>query len=141
MNLTHNLSCVTAACLAIRKSVYEQVGGFDEKNLAVAFNDVDFCIRVRQAGYSIVWTPYAEMYHYEGISRGSDATPQNASRAKAEIDYMRRRWATVLDQDPFHNPNLSLDRDSDCFELAKHPRVRKPWQCDTPATADLECVS
>jgi O-antigen biosynthesis protein len=103
------------------------VGGFDEENLAVAFNDVDFCIKVRQAGYSIVWTPYAEMYHYESISRGNDATPQNAPRAKAEIDYMRRRWATVLDQDPFHNPNLTLDSDSHCFELAKRPRVRKPW--------------
>ena len=127
LNLTHNLSWVTAACLAVRKSVYEQVRGFDEENLPVACNDVDFCIKIRQAGYSIVWTPYAELYHYESISRGSDAAPQNAPRAKAEIDYMRRRWASVLDQDPFHNPNLSLDRETNCFEPAMLPRIRKPW--------------
>jgi glycosyltransferase involved in cell wall biosynthesis len=125
LQLTHGLSCVTAACLAVRRTVYNEVGGFDEKNLTVAFNDVDFCIRIRQAGYKIIWTPHAELYHYESRSRGSDTTPENAGRFSAEIKYMRATWADVLDNDPFYNPNLSLD--SEFFEIAATSRVRKPW--------------
>jgi len=126
LNLTHNLSCVTAACIAIRREVYDELGGFNEEDLAVAFNDVDFCIRVRQAGYRIIWTPHAELYHYESLSRGDpNATPEGAARNSAEIAYMRRRWGAVLDSDPFYNPNLSLS--SENFGLDAVSRARKPW--------------
>jgi O-antigen biosynthesis protein len=125
LHLVHSLSCVTAACLAARRSVYEEVGGFDEKNLAIALNDVDFCIRVRQAGYKIIWTPHAELYHYESRSRGSDTKGHNAVRFSTEITYMRSRWGIILDNDPFYNQNLSLT--SHLFDLAVTSRVSKPW--------------
>jgi len=125
LNLTHNLSCVTAACLAMRHQVYDAVGGFNEQDLTVAFNDVDFCIRVRQAGYKIIWTPNAELYHYESLSRGYETTPEKAARFSAEITYMRQQWGPVLDNDPSYNPNLSVDSPS--FDLAATTRVRKPW--------------
>jgi GT2 family glycosyltransferase len=118
LNLTHNLSCVTAACLATRRKVYEEVGGFDER-LAVEYNDVDFCIRVRQAGYKIIWTPYAELRHHERASRG------DVRRLPAERAYIRERWGPVLDADPFYNPNLALD--GRAFQPAQESRVRRPW--------------
>jgi O-antigen biosynthesis protein len=111
LKLVHGLSCVTAACLAFRRAIYDEAGGLDEEHLTVAFNDVDFCIRVRQAGYKIVWTPHAELYHYESRSRGYDTTPKKASRFAAETNYMRTNWSNVLDNDPFYNPNLSLTSD------------------------------
>ena len=126
LNLTHELSCVTGACLAVRREIYDAVEGFNERDLNVSFNDVDFCLRVRQAGYKIIWTPNAELYHYESISRGNPtATSEGARRNAAETDYMRRRWGTVLDADPYYNPNLSLDTVS--FDLAATTRSRKPW--------------
>ena len=108
LKLAHNVSAVTAACLLVRKSVFEEVGGLDEENLPVAFNDVDFCLKVREAGYRNIWTPYAELYHHESISRGSDDTPAKRARAKAEVTYMRRTWGQALDNDPAYNPNLTL---------------------------------
>jgi O-antigen biosynthesis protein len=125
LKLVHSLSCVTAACLAVRRAVYDEVGGFDEEHLPVAFNDVDFCIRVREAGYKIIWTPHAELYHYESRSRGHDTTPEKAGRFAAEKKYMRSRWQKILDTDPFYNPNLSLE--SDFFEMAAKSRIRRPW--------------
>jgi O-antigen biosynthesis protein len=121
----HSLSCVTAACLATRRAVYDQVGGFDEEHLPVAFNDVDFCIRLRQAGYRVIWTPHAELYHHESCSRGVDTTPDNTSRFASDVGYMRAKWGKVLDNDPFYNPNLSLE--SDFFEFAATSRVCRPW--------------
>ena len=94
--------------------------------MTVAFNDVDFCIRVREAGYQIVWTPHAELYHYESISRGSDSTPEKAARARAEEIYMRHTWGPILDNDPFYNPNLSLEAQR-FSEIAETTRARKPW--------------
>jgi O-antigen biosynthesis protein len=125
LKLTHSLSCVTGACLAVRRAVYEALGGFDETHLTVAFNDVDFCIRVREAGYGIIWTPYAELYHYESLSRGYETTPEKANRFAAEINYMRTKWGRILENDPFYNPNLSLN--PEFFELAATSRVQKPW--------------
>jgi GT2 family glycosyltransferase len=122
LNLTHTLSCVTAACLATRREVYDEVGGFDER-LAVEYNDVDFCIRVRQAGYKIIWTPYAELRHHERASRGA------VRRLPAERAYMRERWARVLDADPFYNPNLALD--GKAFRPAQESRVRRPWLAES----------
>src|SRR5207302_3273705 len=85
--LLHNLSCITAACLVMPKAVYVEVGGLDEKNLAVAFNDVDLCLRIRERGYLIVWTPYAELYHHESATRGSDLAPEQSERFAAEVEY------------------------------------------------------
>ena len=109
-NLVRNYSAVTAACLLTRREVFEAVGGFNEE-LAVAFNDVDFCLKIRQAGYRIVYTPYARLYHYESASRGSDTTPENTGRFRAEIAYMLARWGAWLQNDPYYNPNLTIWRE------------------------------
>ncbi len=103
-----NFSAVTAACLLLRRPVFEQVGGLNEPDLAVAYNDVDLCLRVGEAGYRNLWTPYAELYHHESISRGADDTPKKQARARRETSYMRRKWGDALDNDPAYNANLSL---------------------------------
>ena len=124
-HLAQNLSAVTAACALVRRDVYVQVGGFDE-NLAVTFNDVDFCLRLREAGYRIVWTPYAELIHHESASRGCDDSAPKQVRFLAEVEYMKSKWGDKLQRDPFYNPNLSLDEN--LFTLAFPPRTTKPWQ-------------
>lgn len=103
-----NVSAVTAACLMVRKPVFDQVGGLDE-TLAVAFNDVDFCLRVRAAGYRNVWTPFAELIHHESASRGHDFTPAKATRFAGEYDIMQRRWGDQLLNDPYYSPHLTYD--------------------------------
>lgn len=108
--LVQNYSAVTAACLVIRREVYEGLGGLNERDLPVAFNDVDFCIRVREAGFHNVWTPYAELYHLESASRGSDFTPENVDRFRDEIQYMTTRWRSLLKNDPFYSPHLTRRR-------------------------------
>ena len=108
LKAVQNLSAVTGACLVLRKSVFEEVGGLNEKDLAVAYNDVDLCLRVREAGYRNLWTPYAELYHHESLTRGADDTASKRRRAQREADYMRRRWGHLLDSDPAYNPNLTL---------------------------------
>ncbi len=106
-----NLSAVTGACMMIPRHVYLQVNGYD-KGFRVAFNDVDFCLRVRQAGYLIVFTPFAELYHHESLSRGSDMTPANRQRFISEINRFRNRWGAELEAgDPYYNPNLSLEKE------------------------------
>lgn len=120
------LSAVTGACMVVWKSLYERMQGLDEKHLPVAFNDVDFCLRVREAGYRVVWTPHAELYHHESVSRGKDQSPEKIRRAKREVAYMRRRWKRVRRNDPFYNPNLSYERPD--FSLSNAPMVTKPWQ-------------
>jgi glycosyltransferase involved in cell wall biosynthesis len=119
-SLTQSFSAVTAACLVIRKSVYEEIGGFDEVNLQVAFNDIDFCLRVRGKGYRNVWTPYAELYHRESASRGYENT-QESQRFAKEAAYMKQRWGDTLLNDPAYSPNLTLDHED--FSLAWPPRV------------------
>lgn len=123
--LTQCYSAVTAACLVTRREVYEQVGGLDETNLGVAFNDVDYCLRVRESGHMVVWTPFAQLFHHESASRGSDEDPTKRARFRREIRYMRERWEARIAADPFYNPNLSLSHDD--FRLAVPPRVIKPW--------------
>ena len=107
--LVQNYSAVTAACLVVRRAVYAQVGGLNESDLAIAFNDIDFCLKVRAAGFRNVWTPFAELYHHESASRGLEDTPEKQARFKRESAYMRRTWGALLDQDPAYNPNLSLE--------------------------------
>ncbi len=104
-----NMSAVTAACMMVKASVYEKIGGLDEKFI-VAYNDVDLCMRIREAGYLIVWTPYAEAYHYESQSRGHEDTPQKQQRLLKEANMFKERWHEQLDKgDPYYNPNLTLD--------------------------------
>lgn len=119
--VVQNLSAVTGACLALRRSVFDEVGGMDE-SLAVAFNDVDLCLRVHARGYRNVWTPHAELYHHESASRGPEDTPEKRARFQAESAAMHRRWGELLLNDPAYNPNLSLD--SLHFDLAFPPRGR-----------------
>ena len=102
-----NLSAVTGACLMVPRTVWDAVGGLDE-GYAVAYNDVDLCLRIREAGYLVVWTPHAELYHCEYKSRGLDDTPEKRQRHLDEVRRFRTRWAKVLeDGDPYYNPNLS----------------------------------
>ncbi|MFI2812265.1 glycosyltransferase [Microbulbifer sp. JSM ZJ756] len=108
LQVVQNLSAVTGACLLLRKSIFDEVGGLDEENLAVAYNDVDLCLKVREAGYRNLWTPYAELYHHESLSRGADDTFRKRRRAQREAEYMRKRWGQALDSDPAYNPNLTL---------------------------------
>jgi GT2 family glycosyltransferase len=128
--LVRSVSAVTAACLAVRRHVFEEAGGLDEENLPVAFNDVDLCLRIRERGYRNLWTPFAVLRHWESVSRGLDLEGENARRFRREIAYMRRRWGEALDNDPYWNPNLSL-MDS-MRTLAWPPRRTKPWQCVGP---------
>ena len=108
LKLVQNLSAVTAACLLLRREVFEAVGGLNEPDLAVAYNDVDLCLKVLEVGYRNLWTPYAELYHHESISRGADDTPAKRARALKEARYMRHQWGALLDRDPAYNPNLTL---------------------------------
>jgi glycosyltransferase involved in cell wall biosynthesis len=121
--LAQNFSAVTAACMLIRKEVYEEVGGLNEVDLHVAFNDVDFCIRVRQKGYRNIWTPFAELYHYESATRGLDDTRKKKIRFATEVDYMRKTWGDLLSNDPAYTPNLTFEYGD--FSLAWPPRLKK----------------
>lgn len=124
--LPRNVSAVTAACLAIRKAVYRSVGGMDAEALPVAFNDVDLCLKVRAAGYDIVWTPHAELFHHESASRGSDLAPEAAARFQREVQAMRDRWGPVLDSDPFYGP--VFDKRFTNYRLGEPPGRGAPWK-------------
>jgi hypothetical protein len=120
-NLVSECSAVTAACLVIEKLIYKQVGGLNENDLKVAFNDIDFCLRIREAGYRNVWTPYAELYHHESVSRGYEDTPEKQARFSAEVGYMKATWGKSLEIDPAYSPNLTIQ--SEDASLAWPPRI------------------
>jgi len=122
--VVHDVSAVTGACMVVRRELFERLGGLDE-NLTVAFNDVDFCLRVEAAGLRNLWTPYAELYHHESLSRGAEDTPEKRARFQREVEYMHRRWGTRLDDDRWYSPNLSLENEN--VELAWPPRSARPW--------------
>ncbi|MCW8108076.1 glycosyltransferase family 2 protein [Alteromonas ponticola] len=109
---THNYSAVTAACLLVKKTLFNEVGGLDESNLKVAFNDVDFCLRVRETGVHNLYCAEAEMFHYESISRGLDISPEKAQRFKQELDFLQTNWVSYIEHDPAYNPNLTLRREN-----------------------------
>ncbi len=111
--INQNVSAVTAACLMISREKYQEVGGLDEENLKIAFNDVDFCLRLRERGYRNVFTPYAEAYHYESISRGyAYKDPEKERRESREVEFCKKRHAEILREgDPYYNPNLTLHRE------------------------------
>jgi GT2 family glycosyltransferase len=101
-------SAVTAACMMVKKSAFDAVGGLSEE-LAVAFNDIDFCMKLRKAEYLIVYNPYAELYHYESKSRGLEDTPEKVARFNKEIATFEKKWPEILENgDPYYNPNLTL---------------------------------
>jgi GT2 family glycosyltransferase len=110
LSIVQNLSAVSAACLMTKRKVFNEVGGFNE-SLVVTFNDVDFCLRLRAAGYLIVWTPFAELYHDELTSRGQEDTDEKQARFCREVKYMREKWGMILDNDPYYNPNLTRERE------------------------------
>lgn len=113
MVCVQEMSAVTAACMLVKASVFREVGGFDEE-LKVAFNDIDFCMKVRSVGQKVVFTPYAELYHYESKSRGLEDTPEKQQRFSREVKCFRRKWEReLLKGDPYYSPNLSL-KEGDC---------------------------
>jgi GT2 family glycosyltransferase len=121
MQLPRCYSAVTAACMAVRREAWDHVGGMDGINLPVAFNDIDFCLRLGESGWRVVFTPYAELIHHESISRGSDIEGERAPHFENEKRYMHDRWGALLRNDPAYNPNLSLI--DEFLPLAWPPRV------------------
>ena len=118
-----NYSAVTAACMMTKKSVFDAVGGFSE-DLAIAFNDIDYCMKVRNQGKLVVYNPYAELYHYESKSRGLENTPEKVARFNREIETFRKKWPDILKNgDPYYNPNLTLNKSNfDLRDLKKEER-------------------
>lgn len=119
-----NYTAVTAACLLVRKHVFEEVAGLNERDLTVAFNDVDFCLKVHQAGYRNLWTPYAELYHHESISRGLEDNPEKIARFHKEIEYMYKTWNTAEYSDTSYSQNLNLFKED--FSIAPKSRFVLP---------------
>ena len=112
LTIAQNLSAITAACLLVKKSIYKQVKGLNEKDLTVAFNDVDFCLKVQAAGYRNLWTPYAELYHHESISRGTEDNPEKIARFNKEAEYMKQTWKTDSQVDLYYNVNLTVKNEN-----------------------------
>ena len=111
LNYVQDVYGDTAACLLIRRAVYNEVHGLDE-SYAVAFNDVDFCVRVREAGYTNVFTPFAQLYHYESKSRGMEDNPEKQKRFQGEVLRFQARWGDLLAKgDPCTNPNFDIQRE------------------------------
>lgn len=123
--LTRSVSAVTAACLAVKRADYLAVGGMDETHLRVAYNDVDFCLRLRAAGLRNIFTPHALLLHFESKSRGYEDTPEKLARFALESRFMRTKWGDVLDSDPFWNPNMCLVDPR--HRIAPKPRRARSW--------------
>ena len=123
--VTQDLSAVTGACQLMRRSLFDALGGLDERHLAVAYNDIDFCLRVREAGLRVIYTPHAPLLHHHSASRGSDVRIERLASFTWEREYMRTRWAHVLFDDPFFNPNLSLSGKRGRLATAPRPRLFK----------------
>lgn len=123
--IIQNYSAVTAACMAIRKQVFEELGGFDQENFSIAYNDVDFCLRAWGKGYRTVYTPHATLYHHESASRGFENNHQKKMRWQREADMFSKKWQPIIKNDPFYNPALTLFAEN--FDLADPPRYKKPW--------------
>lgn len=125
IHVTQDLSAVTGACHVMCKSLFDRLGGLDERHLAVAYNDIDFCLRAREAGLRVIYTPHARLLHRHSASRGSDVRPDRLASFTWERDYMRTRWSHVIFDDPFFNPNLSLSGKRGRLATAPRPRIFK----------------
>lgn len=126
-NMVQNLSAVTAACLVVERKKYLEVGGLDEEAFAVAYNDVDFCLKLNKAGYRTLYTPFARLFHHESASRGeSEKTAERKEAAKEEIRALNKKWGELIRNDPAYNPNLTLE--SEECGLAFPPRRPEPWK-------------
>jgi len=119
--LISSFSAVTAACLVVKKEIFLAVGGLNEAQLAIAFNDVDLCLKIREAGYRNIFTPYAVLYHHESATRGLEDSPEKKLRFLKEINFMKAKWGDALVRDPAYSPNLTLDYED--FSFAWPPRV------------------
>jgi GT2 family glycosyltransferase len=124
--LAQNYSAVTAACMAVKRACFDQVGGFDEANLPIQFNDLDLCLRLREAGFDIVWTPYAELMHHESKSRGYNTSPEQKQVLECETAYFTKRWGKWIEHDPAYNPNLTTEQFD--FTIGKTSRLQLPWR-------------
>ena len=126
LTVAHEVAAVTGACLGITKALWNRLGGLDEEHLAVAYNDIDLCLRARDAGLRVMLAPNAVLHHHESVSRGYDDDPVRNERLAGEVAVMRERWGNLLDADPAYSPNLTLTgRD---FTLTEHPRATAPWR-------------
>jgi O-antigen biosynthesis protein len=134
--LAQELSAVGAACMLVKREAYLQVGGFDEEHLKIAFNDIDFCLKLRAQGYRIIYTPEAELYHHEHASRGSEYTEANEQRFIREIQFVKEKWKDALLADPAYNPNLSLGRELFTFSFPPRVRVIGAALSHSPPAAD-----
>jgi O-antigen biosynthesis protein len=115
-----NCAAVTGACLMVKRILYEKVGGLDEQ-LKVAYNDIDFCLKITQAGYLNVFIPQVRLYHHESKSRGFEDTVEKLERFHGEVNIFKTRWGTLINNDPYYNPNLTLERED--FSVAVPPRI------------------
>ena len=123
-------SAVTAACLMTKRSLFDQAGGFTEE-LAVAFNDIDFCMKIRSLGKLVVYNPYALLYHYESKSRGLEDTPEKVARFNREIAIFAKRWPDILKNgDPYYNPNLTLRKSNFALRDLKKEKIGEPYQLE-----------
>jgi glycosyltransferase involved in cell wall biosynthesis len=117
-NVVRNVSACTAACLLVKKDVFIKVGGLNEKDLKVAFNDIDLCLKIGNAGFKIIYTPFAKLVHHESKTRGYENTPSKVKRFESEVDYMKSTWSDLLKNDPYYNPNLSQTREDFSLNLS-----------------------
>ena len=124
--ISHEVGAVTAACLLLRRELWEAVGGLDETDLAIAFSDIDLCLKVAAGGWRNVLCTDAVLIHHESVSRGAEDTPAKKARFESEVHVMIERWGDTLLTDPAYSPNLALD--ADAFTLARQPRVTAPWR-------------
>jgi O-antigen biosynthesis protein len=124
--VAQRFAAVTAACMVMRREIFMELGGFDEDAFAVAFNDVDLGLRLNAAGYGVVWTPYAELVHHESASLGLPNSDERREQFDRECDNLIARWDSVITDDPFYNPNLTITGGD--YAPAFPPRARKPWQ-------------
>ena len=126
LTVAYEVAAVPGACLGTTRTLWERLGGLDEEHLAVAYNDIDLCLKARAAGLRVVLAPHAVLHHHESVSRGYDDDPARRTRLAAEVAPMEARWGDFLYADPAYSPNLSLHGDG--FSPASEPRVVPPWR-------------
>lgn len=129
-------SAVTAACLLTPRAVYDRVGGLNEEHLTIAFNDIDYCLKVRESGDKVIYTPYAEFFHHESASRGKEDTREKKLRFAGECQYMKTRWGHWFARDPAYNPNLTINFED--FSLATPPKATPRHFLQSPFSAHVQ---